>query len=265
MRLKTELDRLYADYHHRRFVHPDPVEFVYAYPDPADRELVGLVAASLAYGRVARILSSVESVLGVLGASPRRRLMRMNRRELEQSLEGFVHRFATGMHVSALLWAVRRIIETSGSLNACFVDGMEPSAPTVHPACCSFVRRIRDAGGTASGHLLPDPAKGSACKRLHLYLRWMARCDEIDPGGWSNVPPSALLVPLDVHMHRAAAAMGMTRRKSSDLKTVLEVTDGFRTLAPEDPVRYDFVVTRLGIRSDLSMPAFIRRFHENPG
>ena len=99
--------------------------------------------------------------------------------------------------------------------------------------------------------LLPDPSRGSAVKRLNLYLRWMVRKDDVDPGGWEDVPASKLIVPLDTHMYHFGQCYGFTCRKSADLKTAIEITRGFRQLNPEDPVKYDFAITRFGIRNEL--------------
>jgi uncharacterized protein (TIGR02757 family) len=79
----------------------------------------------------------------------------------------------------------------------------------------------------------------------------MVRSDEVDPGGWTVLDPSALLVPLDTHMFSISRALGMTSRKGADFASVLEVTRAFSTICPEDPLRYDFVLTRFGIRPDL--------------
>ena len=98
------------------------------------------------------------------------------------------------------------------------------------------------------GHLLSDPARGSTCKRLHLYLRWMVRTDAVDPGGWTAVRPAQLLVPVDVHMHRIGRALGFTRRAQPSGRATEDITAAFRRLSPDDPVRYDFALTRLGIR-----------------
>ena len=107
--------------------------------------------------------------------------------------------------------------------------------------------------------MLPCPSRGSACKRLNLYMRWMVRRDDIDLGGWDRVPASKLVVPLDTHMHRIALAFGATRRKQANLRTALELTAAFRAIAPDDPVRYDFALTRFGIRSDMDVEAFLRQ------
>jgi uncharacterized protein (TIGR02757 family) len=109
------------------------------------------------------------------------------------------------------------------------------------------------------GRLLADPRDKSACKRLNLYLRWMVRRDDVDPGGWEGVRPAQLVVPLDVHMHRIGRALGLTQRQQADCRTALEVTEAFRKISPEDPVKYDFALTRLGIRDDTNLDAFLAR------
>jgi len=95
--------------------------------------------------------------------------------------------------------------------------------------------------------LLPNPEKGSAMKRANLFMRWMTRHDDVDPGGWNRISPARLIIPLDTHIFRISRALGLTKRKVADLKTALEITDAFRDVCPEDPVRYDFVLSRPGL------------------
>jgi len=254
--LKNKLDELYAKYNRRRFVHPDPLEFLYCYEDPGDREVVGMIASSLAYGRVAHILKSVSAVLGVLGPSPASFLDRASRRKLLNALAGFEHRFTTGPELAALLFGIGRVRERHGSLAGCFEAGMD-SGEDLRAPLSAFVAELTAAAGEPLLHLIPSPERGSACKRLNLFLRWMVRRDAVDPGGWDGVPRSMLLVPLDTHMHRVGRALGFTRRAQADWRTAAEVTAAFKALAPDDPVRYDFSLTRLGIRSDADMDEFL--------
>ena len=85
----------------------------------------------------------------------------------------------------------------------------------------------------------------------------MVRRDEVDPGGWSSVPVSKLIVPLDTHMHRICLLLNLTKRRQADLRTAVDITHAFRKIAPEDPVRYDFALTRLGIRDDTDLVSFL--------
>lgn len=252
---RDAFEDLYRRLNRRCFVEPDPLQFLYDYPKIWDRELIALVASALAYGRVAQILKSVSSVRDILGPSPHGFLMDVSRGTLAKALSGFRHRFSTGEDVADLLWSARNIIRDYGSLEACFSSGLSPGDDSVLPALTSFVRLLR-ASLRRDGFLLARPEKGSACKRWHLFLRWMVREDEVDPGGWRGVPPSMLIIPLDTHMHRIGLRLGCTLRKQADARTAMELTEMFRQIAPKDPVRYDFCLTRLGIRTDVDPEEF---------
>jgi uncharacterized protein (TIGR02757 family) len=249
---KERLEALYSEYNRRCYVHPDPLEFLYDFHEPLDVEVVGFIASSLAYGNVKQILRSVSLVLRQMGPCPSAFLLNSPFDRIEESFSNFKHRFTTGQDLARLLWGVRRIIERHGSLQKCFMSRLHPKDRTVIPALSAFVESVLPEG---CDFLIPAPGKGSACKRLNLFLRWMVRCDDVDPGGWDGVPPSKLIVPLDTHMHRIARTMGLTKRKQADLRTAMEITEAFRRLSPRDPVRYDFVLTRFGIRKDLDQTA----------
>jgi uncharacterized protein (TIGR02757 family) len=249
--LKQKLDRLYHSYHRREYVHPDPLEFLYAYKDLRDREIAGLIASSLAYGRVARILKSVSHILNITGPSPYLFVKETSPDDFRHCFAGFRHRFADETHVASLLIGAKHVIEIYGSFYECLLAGMRQTDETIIPAMSFFAEKLTESGGC--GHLIPLPERGSACKRLNLFFRWMIRKDEVDPGGWDAISPSLLIIPLDVHIHRISLRLGLTARKQANMKTALEITHGFRKLIPEDPVRYDFALSRLGIRDDLNM------------
>jgi uncharacterized protein (TIGR02757 family) len=255
------LDGLYARLNRREFVHPDPLEVLYGYADLADREIVALVAASLAYGRVKSILNSVHAVLARMPL-PKRFVTETPPGDVRASFAGFKHRFATGEQLAALLVGAGRLIERHGSLNAAFACHLKPGDETVVDALAGFAAELREASGDMDEHLVPSPTRGSACKRLNLFLRWMVRRDAVDPGGWEGVSPAQLIVPLDVHMHRICRALGLTRRAAADLRTALDITSAFRAFAPDDPVRYDFALTRLGIRPgpDANLEEFLAQW-----
>ncbi|MBW1989737.1 MAG: TIGR02757 family protein, partial [Deltaproteobacteria bacterium] len=166
----------------------------------------------------------------------------------------FRHRFCKGWELAGLLLAARRVLEEYGSLERAFAAGLSPGDETVMPALCAFGDRL-SAAGCPAGHLAPNPNLDSACKRWHLYLRWMVRKDAVDPGCWESVPPSLLVVPMDVHMHRVCRSLGFTARKAANLKAALEATEGFRALCPQDPVRYDFCLTKASQAGEKIGPA----------
>jgi len=248
---------LYARYNRREFVHPDPLEFLYDYKDARDREVVALIASSLAYGRVRQILKSVSTVLSKMTPSPSAFLKNSTSAQIHKTFKNFKHRFTTDEDISCLLIGMKSAIEEHGSLEKCFLAGLKTEHENVISALSSFAKELTPhphplpQGEREKGTLIPTPEKKSACKRLNLFLRWMVRKDEVDPGGWNKVPRSKLIVPLDTHMHRIARELGLTTRKQANLKTALEITEAFREVEPDDPVKYDFVLTRFGIRDDL--------------
>lgn len=252
----------------RRFLDTDPVGIVRRFDDPADREIVGLIGAGLAYGRVASIRASLESVLVRMGGKPSRFVASFDPVKDARRLDGFVHRFTKGRDVALLLHLVRQAQERAGSLESFFIEGdADGGSPTLASALDAFGRRLfefdaapfvpegRIPRADGSRWLLPLPRAGSACKRSCLFLRWMVRPDDgVDCGVWTRVSPARLVLPLDTHLLRVVRALGFTRRKSGSWATALEATARLRALDPADPVRFDFALSRLGILGLIPAP-----------
>ena len=256
VKLKRELDKLYNQYNHRRYVHPDPLEFLFLYKEAKNREIVGLIASALAYGRVAIILKSVAQVLDRMTPSPYLFLINSDYQFILNEFKDFRHRFAGGHNIAALLSGIKKTIERFGSLYQCFLNGLSEKDENIVRAMDFFSHQL--AGHEHKpGHLVALPEKGSACKRMNLFLRWMVRKDSVDPGGWERIPPSKLILPIDTHMHKISLALKFTKRKQANMATALEITRRFKQMVPDDPVKYDFVLTRFGIRDDMNIDCLI--------
>jgi len=256
--LTEKLEELYRRYNRREYVSPDPLEFALGWPDEADCEVAGLLAASLAFGSVKQINRSVQSVLDIL-CEPRRCVIEMPVRDLEKAFGGFRHRYTDGANLVDLLLGMRGVLERHETLEACFLDALDDREESLLGALDRFVVQLRAGFGGRKNYLLASPCDGSACKRMHLFLRWMVRRDAVDPGPWRRVAASKLVTPVDTHMHRVARRLGFTRRKQADGRTALEITRAFRKIAPRDPVKYDFALTRPGIRRELQKDPFWAR------
>jgi uncharacterized protein (TIGR02757 family) len=240
-------------------VDPDPLQFVRAQHTPEDREVIGLLAACLAYGNVRQIKRSIGTVVDWLGPRPAEAVARLDPRRAARSLEGFKHRFNTGRDVACLLFFMRQMRARSGSLDAFFARGHDLASADVEAGLTSFVERALalDHGGLygASGlpaeagvrFFLPSPAAGSACKRLNLFLRWMVRRDGVDPGAWRAVSPAQLVIPLDAHVFTIARRLRLTRYRSAGWPMAMDITRRLRQLDAEDPVKYDFAFHRMGL------------------
>ncbi|HEY1694227.1 MAG TPA: TIGR02757 family protein [Polyangiaceae bacterium] len=249
--LKAALDGVRARCDVRARREADPVGFVHRYEANADRELVGLVAACIAFGNVKTIRAKLEDLLARLGPSPSRAAD--DAKGLRRRLRGWKHRVFLGEDVARLLAGARAVQRTHGSLGELFAANLA-AAPDLRGALALWCDAIRDAGGLVKhptrrgpAHLLPDPRGPSGSKRLLLYLRWMVRpADGIDLGLWP-VPPARLLVPVDVHIHRLARNLGLTRRPELSWRTTEEITAGLARFDPADPTRYDFSLCHLGM------------------
>jgi len=257
MDLKGLLERLYARYNHHELIPPDPLQFVYQYTDPADQEVVAFLVSGLAYGRVEQIAQSCTNILERMGTSPAD-FVRSFRPSYRRHLKGFKHRFTTGEDIADLLEVLGWAIREAGSLEGFFLAGYDPADSTVLPALDRFCASLLEASASRHGgrispglpYLLVRSSAGSTCKRLNLFLRWMVRRDDVDPGIWITVDRSKLVVPMDVHMGRLCRILGLYDRKTVSLSTALQVTARFAEISPDDPVRYDFALSRIGILED---------------
>lgn len=226
------------------------------YADPADAELAGLVAAALSLGNASAIVRAAETALSPFGPRPASALAVMDDGDVAAALAGFRYRFFGAADLVPFVCAARTLASRRGGLERAFLDGDDPSEPDYALTASRFVRSLVAAapGGASEpwpSNLFPDPARGSAAKRVFMYLRWMVRRDAVDPGHWRSADPARLVVPLDTHMAAACRRLGLIVRRTTDLKAAREAGAGFRSMRPDDPVRYDFCMTRPGIRPDL--------------
>lgn len=249
-RLRAPLERLYREFDWASRLDSDAIWFPLRYPDSLDREVVALLAACLAYGRVDLFGPWVEWILSRMGPSPSRFILGFDPRKDAERFEGFRYRFNRPRDIAAFCLACQRLLIRHGSLRAYFLSGYSPGDADVGPALERFVRGflaqdlspIFPRGRLSRGyrHLFPMPSRGGPCKRLHLFLRWMVRREPPDFGLWAEVPPAKLLMPIDTHVENMCRAIGLTRRKSRNWRMVEEITERLRLLDPRDPVKYDF-------------------------
>jgi uncharacterized protein (TIGR02757 family) len=234
------------------------VSFVHRYRDPHDREIVALVAACIAFGNVKAVRAKLEDLLTRLGPSPARSAD--DPRPLHAKLRGWKHRVFQGQDIARLLAGARAMQKAHGSMGARFkahlegAGGRNGSKTQLRSALTVWCDEIRAAGkleraGPRRGpaHLLPDARGASGCKRLLLFLRWMGRpADGIDLGAWS-IDPGLLLVPVDVHIHKLARNLGLTRRRTPSWRTTEEITRALARFDPSDPTKYDFSLCHMGM------------------
>ncbi len=254
--LKSSLDSLYTSFNHPESAF-DPIQVVRRYTRTDDREVVAFIAAGLAFGRVASVVQSIEAVCRVLGPSPAAFVRAFDPRRDGGPLRPLVHRWTRGDDFVALLWVLHVLIERHGSLERAFFAGVDPKEDDVATALERFASEaraidVRPAYGRPNKspgvwYFFSRPSTGSACKRMNLFLRWMVRQDDVDPGGWTTVPARQLVVPLDTHTIRVGRCLRLTKRRTPGWKMAVEITHALRAIDPIDPVRYDFSLCHLSM------------------
>lgn len=258
--LRSPLERLYREFDYGARVDRDALQFPLRYRDPADREVVALLTACLAYGRVELFGRALDGVLAALDPSPARFVREFDVKRDGGAFSGFRYRFNRPADLVAFCVAARDLLGRHGTLEKCFAAGdAEPAGP-LRPALEAFARAFLEAdlrevfprGGPSRGyrHLFPLPSAGGPCKRPLLFLRWMARRDPPDLGLWLWLRPARLLMPVDTHVENMSRALGLTRRRSRSWRMAEEITARLRMLDPDDPVKYDFALCHKRMSGD---------------
>jgi uncharacterized protein (TIGR02757 family) len=262
-RLKHYLDRFLDSFQTDIHVRFDPVQFVRRYSSSADREVVGFIAASFAYGNVKSVLKTVEGIVAALGPHPANFVAAFDPLRDGRRFRGFRHRWNNQRDLLVLLWILRRLLEEHGSLELAFLGGARAKGFPVANVLDRFssealgfghekfysLSDLRERRGVR--YFFPQPSGGSACKRLNLFLRWMVRADDgVDCDVWQRVETDQLIIPLDTHIARIASYIGLTEMRSPGWPMAIEITEALRELDPEDPLRYDFALCHLGIAGD---------------
>lgn len=256
-RIQAILDSAYSDFHSHHYQLQDPVSLAHAYADARDREVAAFFAAILAYGNVRTILASVNKILLRLGASPYQSLVDLKFANL---FSDFRHRFTTGEDIEILCHWLSQALRSHGSIEAFFVETVSMEFPEMKTSLSNFVNRltrlplpaafksVAQRRGRNLKYLISDPGRGSACKRLNMYLRWVVRpADGIDLGLWTKLRASQLMLPVDTHLLQTLQQLRWTRSKQATWQVVESATARLRIYSPEDPVRYDFALCHLSM------------------
>jgi uncharacterized protein (TIGR02757 family) len=252
--IKSVLQKLYDKYNHRNLIKPDPLQFVYNYSAPRDMEIAGLISAALAYGRVEQIQNSLTKLFGLMDDTPYEFVVSFNKAK-QKKLQNFKHRFNTGDDIADLFELLKIILNKYGSIENYFLQGYDKSHENIIPALsvfCDSLLKLHASKHNSNinkglGYLLVSPSNGSACKRMNLFLKWMIRDDEVDAGIWKSIDKAKLIVPIDVHMGRLCRFLGFHDKNTISLKTAIEITKHFAEIEPDDPAKYDFALSRIGI------------------
>jgi uncharacterized protein (TIGR02757 family) len=250
MNLKSKLE-----YHYKAFdktqLEPDPLQFPHKFKDEKDIEAMAFIASVFAYGNLKQIINSLNKFLIIADNKPHDFIINFK----ESYKKYFVHRFYSEADSRNLFLLLQIAYTEYGSLKNLFLGGNNEEHPNVKKSITSFsnyfLKKVEAEFGEISRgvkFMFPLPEKGSACKRMNLFLRWMVRKDDLDFGLWNEISTSKLIIPVDTHIARICKKLKLTTRNNVSWQMAEEITENLKEFDAEDPVKYDFSLCHIGMR-----------------
>lgn len=245
--LKSFLDDKVIQYNKSDFIDSDPIQIPHLFTLKEDIEISAFLVATISWGNRKMIIKNGHKMIEIMGNSPFDFVMNANEDQLRKG-ESFVHRTFNGVDFITFIFGLRHIYSHYQGLEHVFFqyqdsESLSNSISKLKTHFFEIPHQFR-----TQKHI-SDPMKGSAAKRIHMFLRWMIRKDAtgVDFGIWNSILPAKLSCPLDVHSGNVARKLGLLLRKQNDAKALLELDTALRKLDPLDPVKYDFALFGLGV------------------
>ncbi len=245
--LKEFLNEKVEKYNNRSFITSDPIQIPHRFTKKEDIEIAGFLSASIAWGNRTMIINNSNKLMKLMDDAPYDFVINHTQSDLN-SLEGFVHRTFNSSDLQYFIKGLQNIYQNHGGLEAALLPANDQKDYQI--AISEFKKLFFELPHLSRTQKhVSDPLKGSAAKRISMYLRWMVRSNAtgVDFGLWNSHSTSKLSCPLDVHTGNIARKLGILTRKQNDWKAVQEMNITLREFDPEDPVKYDFALFGLGV------------------
>lgn len=245
--LKEFLDAKVLEYNHPKFLDDDPLQVPHRFTQKEDIEISSFLTATIAWGNRKSIINNATKLMGLMGNTPYDFVMNHTREDLEY-LSPFVHRTFNGIDLAYFVSSLQNIYQNHGGLEAVFTERQTKNS--MQPAISQFKEVFFELPHQSRTQKhVSDPNRGSAAKRINMFLRWMVRDNAtgVDFGLWEDIAPAKLSCPLDVHSGNVARKLKLLKRKQNDAKALQELDKNLRELDASDPVKYDFALFGLGV------------------
>ncbi|MEN2995200.1 MAG: TIGR02757 family protein [Thermodesulfovibrio sp.] len=261
-KIKEKLENLYNSFDFEKAVQNDPIKFPKRFTDPLDIEISAIIASFFAYGNIKCFCNFLEELFRIMERNPSEFILTFKPLKLIEKLN-IKYRFSSTHDIVAFLFILKNMLKNSpsGSLEHYFQCHSKQSEefPSLILKILNFTKSAikidltpiygKNIKPQGLLHFFPNPLKGSPCKRINLFLRWMVRNKDIDFGLWNTIKPKDLIIPLDIHIWKVSKKLGFTRKNTQSIKTAIEITEYLRKIEPEDPLKYDFVLCHGDINS----------------
>ncbi len=248
--LKEFLDKKVKEYKRPEFIATDPIVVPHRFSKPQDIEIAGFFASIFAWGNRTIIINKTTELFQMMDDAPHQFCLHATGADLKRLLN-FKHRTFNTTDLLYFIEFLHFHYSNHPSLETAFSQWMQPGDDNIENALAGFHHyffSLPDAPPRTKKHIA-TPERGSTCKRLNMFLRWMVRRDDqgVDFGIWKTISPSQLICPIDVHVARVARRFDLITRKQVDWLTGLELNTHLKRFDPEDPAKYDFALFGLGV------------------
>lgn len=245
--MKAELKRQIIDWAERyetdSFIPSDPISFPHRWQSKRDIEISGFITSWLSFGNRKQILCVCEQIDSLFSdaGSPYLYIQGDEWQQYEHN-SATLYRWLKWSDFHRMCSLLHSLYTHYSDMEAMVLDmrGNTPLRNGQSPLVVSLCRYFKGCSHFGS--------ENSTCKRLDMFLRWMVRDGSpVDFGLWKQCNPRELIIPLDTHVGAMARELGITLRKSNDLKMALEITAAMAKVFPDDPVKGDFALFGKGI------------------
>lgn len=250
------LEKKYQEYNQLSFITADPISIPHQFSKKQDIEIAAFFTATIAWGQRKTIITNASRLMEWMDNAPHDFILNHQEKDLKRFLD-FKHRTFNATDTLYFIEFFKNYYSKNESLETAFSQHLNKKAATTENAIAGFHElffSLEDFPHRTKKHVA-TPIRKSTCKRINMFLRWMVRKDKsgVDFGIWSNIKPSQLLIPLDVHVDRVARNLGLIYRAQTDWETVLELTENLQSFDAKDPVKYDFALFGMGVHSSLAV------------
>ncbi len=250
MILKKQLDDYVKEYETQDFIKDDPVQFIHRFKDKQDIEIAGFIASMFAYGKREVFISKLNYIFNLMENKPLDFVKSFNYKS--NNIIKCDYRFSKDCDLVQILKILNTLYNENENLESLFKYSYNTNKNVwnmFQGVTDYFYSRIDLPVTKGFYHLLPNPSKKSALKRMNMLLRWFVRKSPVDIGIWDFIPKAELLIPLDTHVAKISRKLDLLTRNDNGYESVIEITDNLKTFDPLDPVKYDFALFGYGVNN----------------
>lgn len=248
--LKTQLDKYVIEYETKDFIKNDPIQFIHRYSNIKDIEIVGFIASMFAYGKREVFIEKLNYIFNLMGESPYEYIKKFDYKS--NNVVNCDYRFSRNcdlIQVFKILNILYSKGETIGTLFEYYYNQQKTIWGMLQGVVDYFYSHLEGEYTSGFYHLLPNPKKKSALKRLNMLLRWFVRDGNVDIGIWKFIPKSELLIPIDTHVAKISRKLGLLKRNDNGYESVIELTNNLKAFDYNDPIKYDFALFGYGVNN----------------